>query len=71
MKVGALAEGLPTFAALIGLFSSVSSLVQNQCVFAVEHFPTFTAHVWPCSCVNLLVLNEVRLAAKNFLQLLH
>uniref|UniRef100_A0A8D0U6N9 Uncharacterized protein n=1 Tax=Sus scrofa TaxID=9823 RepID=A0A8D0U6N9_PIG len=66
IKVGALAKAFSTFTALIRPFPSVSSLVQDQRVFAVELFSTFVAYVRPCSCVNFLVSNEIRLAAKEF-----
>lgn len=49
------AEGFPTFIALIQSFSSVDFLVLNKCTFAAESFPTFMTHVRTFSTVNGLL----------------
>lgn len=61
-----MAKILPTFGALVRHFSSVDSLVLDECRFASERFPTFVALIRPFSSVDPLVLDECRFATEGF-----
>lgn len=56
---GAAGEGLATLSALVGLFSSVNSPMQNQVRVSVESFSTFTTFIGFLPCVDSLMLGEV------------